>query len=78
MKIGSGADVDIEHEPGPHTDPTKQIPFAISSANHFAAKLVLLHVMPAITVHDPSRWYTANDVTRERMLVSPISTDLRS
>ena len=38
------------------------LPFAISSANRFAAKLVLLHVIPAVTVQEPSRWYTANDV----------------
>ena len=42
------------------------LPFAISSANHFAAKLVLLHVMPTVTVPDPSRWYTANDVVHAR------------
>ena len=42
------------------------LPFAISSANHFAAKLVLLHVVPAVTVQEPSRWYTANDVMQER------------
>ena len=42
------------------------LPFAISSANRFAATLVLLHVMPAVTVQDPSRWYTANDVVHAR------------
>jgi len=42
------------------------LPFAISSANRFAAKLVLLHVIPAVTVQEPSRWYTANDVICER------------
>jgi nucleotide-binding universal stress UspA family protein len=42
------------------------LPFVISSANHFAAKLVLLHAIPAVTVQEPSRWYTANDVMHAR------------
>lgn len=42
------------------------LPFAISSANRFGAKLVLLHVMASVTAQDPSRWYTANDVVHAR------------
>lgn len=42
------------------------LPFAISSANHFGAKLVLLHVASAVAVPEGSRWYTAGDVMRMR------------
>ena len=41
------------------------LPFAISSANHFGTKLVLLHVS-AVPVPEGSRWYTAADVMRMR------------
>jgi nucleotide-binding universal stress UspA family protein len=42
------------------------LPFAISSANHFGAKLILLHVIPEVPMQNGSRWYTADDVMRMR------------
>ncbi len=42
------------------------LPHAISSANHFGAKLVLFHVVPAVPIPDGTRWYTAGDVMRMR------------
>ncbi len=42
------------------------LPFAISSANHFHARLVLLHVMPDIPIEEGPHWYTADDVARLR------------
>ena len=42
------------------------LPEAISFANQFAAKLVLLHVLPFVPPLSGSRWYTANDVIEMR------------
>lgn len=42
------------------------LPFAVSSANHFGAKLVLLHVISSAPLPEGSRWYTAGDVMRTR------------
>ena len=42
------------------------LPFAISSANHFGTKLILLYVIPAVPMPGGSRWYTAGDVMQMR------------
>ncbi|MBZ5664139.1 MAG: universal stress protein [Acidobacteriia bacterium] len=42
------------------------LPYAISSANHFRAKLVLLHVVSAVPTPESTRWYTAGDVMQMR------------
>jgi nucleotide-binding universal stress UspA family protein len=42
------------------------LPYAISSANHFGAKLVLLHVMPSVPMPEGPRWFTAGDVMQMR------------
>lgn len=40
------------------------LPFAISSANLFGAKLALLHVVAGVPIPEGNRWYTAGDVMR--------------
>lgn len=40
----------------------RAIPYAISFANQFAAKLVLLHVVPGVSIPEGYRWFTADDV----------------
>jgi nucleotide-binding universal stress UspA family protein len=42
------------------------LPFAISSANHFGTKLILLHIIPEVLVPEGSRWYTAGDIIKMR------------
>ncbi len=42
------------------------LPFAISSANNFGAKLVLLHVVPAVPMPEGTHWYTAGDLMQMR------------
>ena len=42
------------------------LPYAISSANHFGAKLVLLHVVPSVPMPEGPRWYTPGDVMQMR------------
>ena len=42
------------------------LPYAISSANHFGARLVLLHVLPAVPMPEGTRWYTAGDLMQMR------------
>jgi nucleotide-binding universal stress UspA family protein len=42
------------------------LPFAISSANHFGAKLVLLHVVASVPMPEGPRWYSPGDVTQMR------------
>jgi len=44
----------------------RALPYAISSANHFGTRLVLLHVLPAVTMAEGSSLPTAGDVTRTR------------
>ncbi len=42
------------------------LPYAISYANHFGTKLVLLHVVPEVPVPEGFHWSTPKDVTRMR------------
>lgn len=42
------------------------LPYAILSANHFGAKLVLLNVVPVVPMPEGFHWYTAGDVTQMR------------
>jgi nucleotide-binding universal stress UspA family protein len=42
------------------------LPYAISSANHFGTKLVLLHVVPAVPMPEGLSRPTANDVMQAR------------
>jgi len=42
------------------------LPYAISSANHFGAKLILLHVLPAVSMPEHFRRYTPGDVMQVR------------
>ena len=44
------------------------LPYAISSANHFGAKLILLHVVTELTLKEGPVWHTAGDIMlmRER------------
>ena len=42
------------------------LPYAISSANHFGAKLILLHVLPAVLMPEGFRRYTPGDVMQMR------------
>jgi nucleotide-binding universal stress UspA family protein len=42
------------------------LPYAISFANQFAAKLVLLHVVPAVPMPEGFHWYTTDDLMRMR------------
>jgi nucleotide-binding universal stress UspA family protein len=42
------------------------LPFAISSANHFGTKLILLHVVPAVPMPEGFHWYTAKDLMQMR------------
>ncbi len=44
----------------------RALPYAISSANHFGTKLVLLHVLPAVPMPEGVNRPTAGDVTRTR------------
>ena len=42
------------------------LPYAISAANHFETKLVLLHVVPPVPMPEGFHWYTADDLMRLR------------
>jgi len=42
------------------------LPYAISSANHFGARLILLHVLPAVSMLEGFRRYTPGDVMQVR------------
>jgi nucleotide-binding universal stress UspA family protein len=42
------------------------LPCAISFANHFGARLVLLHVIPSVPMPSGPKWCTAGDVMRMR------------
>jgi nucleotide-binding universal stress UspA family protein len=42
------------------------LPYAISFANHFGAKLVLLHVVPMVALPAGPQWCTAGDVMQMR------------
>jgi len=42
------------------------LPYAISSANHFGAKLILLHVVPELPLKEGPVWHTAGDVMQMR------------
>jgi nucleotide-binding universal stress UspA family protein len=42
------------------------LPYAISFANHFGAKLVLLHVVPPVPVPEGFHWHTGGDHTQMR------------
>ena len=42
------------------------LPYAMSSANHFETKLVLLHVVPPVPMPEGFHWYTADDLMRMR------------
>jgi nucleotide-binding universal stress UspA family protein len=42
------------------------LPHAVSFANHFGAKLTLLHVVPATPMPDGSNWRTADDLMQMR------------
>jgi nucleotide-binding universal stress UspA family protein len=42
------------------------LPYAISFANQFGAKLVLLHVVPPVPMPEGFHWYTAGDLTQMR------------
>lgn len=42
------------------------LPYAVSSANEFGAKLVLLHVLPEVPTPKPARWHTASDLYQLR------------
>ena len=42
------------------------LPYAISSANQFATKLVLLHVVPEVPMPEGFHWYTAGDLMQMR------------
>jgi len=44
----------------------RALPYAISSANHFGTKLVLLHVLPAVPMPEGVNRPTAGDVMRTR------------
>ena len=44
----------------------RALPYAVSSANHFGTKLVLLHVLPVVTMAEGSSLPTAGDVMRTR------------
>jgi len=44
----------------------KALPYAISSANQFMAKLVLLHVLPPVPMPEGFHWYTAGDLMQMR------------
>lgn len=44
----------------------KALPYAISAANLFGAKLVLLHILPAVPMPNGFHWYTSSDLTRLR------------
>ena len=44
----------------------RALPYAISSANHFGTKLVLLHVVPAVPMPEGLNRPTAGDVMRTR------------
>jgi len=44
----------------------KALPYAISFANHFAARLVLLHVLPAAPIPEGFHWSTAGDLMQMR------------
>lgn len=44
----------------------KALPYAISSANQFGAKLVLLHVLPPVPMPEGFHWYTADDLMQMR------------
>jgi len=42
------------------------LPYAISLANHFGAKLVVLHVLPAAPIPEGFHWSTTGDLTQMR------------
>ncbi len=42
------------------------LPYAISFANHFGAKLVVLHVLPAAPLTEGFHWSTTGDLTQMR------------
>jgi len=42
------------------------LPYAISSANHFGTKLVLLHVLPPVPMPEGFHWATASDLVTMR------------
>ena len=42
------------------------MPYAASFANHFAARLVVLHVLPAAPVLETFHWSTTGDLTEMR------------
>jgi len=44
----------------------KALPFAISSANHFEARLILLHVVPPVPLPGGPVWVTSDDVAKNR------------
>src|SRR5208283_2435253 len=44
----------------------RALPYAISSANHFGTKLVLLHVFPSVPMPEGIDWPTADDVMQAR------------
>ena len=43
------------------------LPYAASFANHFGAKLVVLHVLPAAPVPETFHWSTTGDLTEMRL-----------
>jgi nucleotide-binding universal stress UspA family protein len=42
------------------------LPYAVSLANHFAAKLVVLHVLPVAPIPESFHWSTTGDLTQMR------------